>query len=204
VTVDAKTGKEQHSFIFLIEGQQPGSARSPTGWLGSWLGWAKGGVRDGWQGFTGLAEEGMEELRARGWVEEKSLKEKVEDKVMEEKKEVEAAEGKRGLTGMLGGLFGVRKGGDEGGGGGIMGALKKRGLPALGTYTTGECHVICEKVRLRLFSLFAVPLQSWSDAWSLLFPFAGRRKFSSFAAEVDHRLCPFAKCASAASVLCVG
>jgi hypothetical protein len=149
VSVNRATGVETHSFGFLIEGQSPGDYRSPTGWFGS----AKAKVVDGAEKTYAWAKEELEEA---GLIEKTT---EVELKLAAEAAKAAASAAtssstSAGLGSWLGGLIGLKRDGP----GGAAAQRKRKGVPELGTFTTGECHVRCEKVHSPLSAvLVAAP-----------------------------------------------
>jgi len=66
----------------------------------------------------------------------------------------EKANGSKGSS-FFGGLFGIKSVDNGRAGGGGLTGLGRRHVPELGTYTTGEVQVLCEKVSLRVSLLLA-------------------------------------------------
>lgn len=163
VSTSPTTGLETHSFVFYIEGAHPGDARSPTGWWGSFRDSTVDRARRGWNDtqdfWDGLADEGWVPSRETisGLVDFSSLTSGGEvAKVEREKKEKERN------SSFFGGLFGIKRAEGEkkaGSAGAGLSGLGRRHVPELGTYTTGEVQVVCEKVS-RIFRSFPDPTRS--------------------------------------------
>lgn len=125
ITTD-RSGVETHTFAFLIEGQNPGDYRSPTGWWGSLK-----------KSVAGRSKE------AYNWTRSELEKAGVVDPAAPEVEEFKTVgesvkQGASWLGGWAG--FKTRESQEK--------KVKGRNLPELGTFTTGECQVRCEKVRL--------------------------------------------------------
>lgn len=117
----SSAGVETHQFSFLIEGQTPGDARSPTGWWGSFVEQVQSASRRRWNDLKDLAEDAGISFSTAEHI----------------KEDIALAEGSKSWSS---GLFGRRRSST---------GVRKSSLPELGTYTTGEAHVICEKVSLQ-------------------------------------------------------
>ncbi|CED84648.1 Mitochondrial import inner membrane translocase subunit Tim21 [Phaffia rhodozyma] len=174
IYLDPRTGRETHSFIFLVEGQEQGSFRSHTGWWGSWRDWTLEQVEKGWKETKRLASDAQMIMKENGWISSD------EEIVLGDDKRLalpQTAADKSSTGWGLGSLFGLKKGER------VIDVVKKRGLPPVGQFQTGECHVVCEKNseshRLELKSMkvyipsssasrpytFSVPVEDNKSSW---------------------------------------
>lgn len=156
VSTSPTTGIETHSFVFYVEGAHPGDARSPTGWWGSFRDSTVDRAKRGWNDtqdlWDGLADD--------GWVPPREKISAVFDFSSllgggaGEKTKVEMMKEKEKNSSFFGGLFGIKRAeGEKKAGGAGLGGLGRRHVPELGTYTTGEVQVVCEKVSTPTFPL---------------------------------------------------